>query len=133
MGSWFRTGDVGMILNDGGLRILDRLKDVIKSGGEWIPTSVLEAIISNIPGVDLVAVIGRPHEKWGGERPIAVVKPKEGYSLMKEQIYEALNKEVDAGRIPKWWVSDDVIFVKEIPLTRTGKIDKKELKRNILG
>ncbi|WP_069807573.1 AMP-binding protein [Vulcanisaeta thermophila] len=132
VGSWFRTGDVGILLNDGGLRILDRLKDVIKSGGEWIPTSILESIISNIPGVDLVAVIGRPHERWG-ERPIAVIKLKEGYNLTKEQIYDALNKEVNAGRIPKWWVPDDVIFVKEIPLTSTGKIDKKELKKNILS
>ena len=104
---------------------------MIKSGGEWIPTSILEAIISEIPGVNLVAVIGRPHEKWG-ERPIAVIKPKEGYSLTKEQIYETLNREVSAGRIPKWWVLDDIIFVREIPLISTGKIDKKELKKNIL-
>nr|WP_252900449.1 hypothetical protein [Vulcanisaeta sp. JCM 14467] len=79
-----------------------------------------------------MAVIGRPHEKWG-ERPIAVIKPKEGYNLSKEQIYETLNREVSAGRIPKWWVPDDIIFVREIPLTSTGKIDKKELKKNILG
>jgi len=97
VGSWFRTGDVGMVTSDGGLRVLDRLKDVIKSGGEWIPTSVLESIISNIPGVELVAVIGKPHEKWG-ERPIAVVKPREGYNLTKEMIYDALNREVAAGK-----------------------------------
>lgn len=132
VGGWFRTGDVGIVLSDGGLRVLDRLKDVIKSGGEWIPTSILEAIISNIPGVDLVAVIGKPHEKWG-ERPVAVVKLREGYNITKVQIYEALNKEVNSGRIPKWWLPDDIIFVKEIPLTSTGKIDKKELRRNIFG
>ena len=131
VGSWFRTGDVGMVTSDGGLRVLDRLKDVIKSGGEWIPTSILESIISNIPGVELVAVIGKPHEKWG-ERPIAVVKPREGYNLTKEMIYDALNREVASGRIPKWWIPDDIVFTSNIPLTSTGKIDKKELRR-ILG
>ncbi|BDR91705.1 AMP-binding protein [Vulcanisaeta souniana] len=132
VGSWFRTGDVGVLLSDGGLRVLDRIKDVIKSGGEWIPTSILEAIISNIPGIDMVAVIGKPSERWG-ERPIAVIKLREGYVLTKEQIYEVLNREVDSGRIPKWWMPDDIIFVNEIPLTSTGKIDKKELKKNVLG
>jgi acyl-CoA synthetase (AMP-forming)/AMP-acid ligase II len=131
VGSWFRTGDVGMVTSDGGLRVLDRLKDVIKSGGEWIPTSILESIISNIPGVELVAVIGKPHEKWG-ERPIAVVKPREGYNLTKEMIYDALNREVAAGRIPKWWIPDDIVFTSNIPLTSTGKIDKKELRRTLV-
>lgn len=132
VGSWFRTGDIGMVISDGGLRVLDRLKDVIKSGGEWIPTAILESIISNIPGVDLVAVVGKPHEKWG-ERPIAVVKLKEGFNLTKEDIYNALNKEVEAGKIPKWWIPDDIVFVKEIPMTSTGKIDKKAIKSQIIG
>lgn len=124
---WFRTGDIGMLLPGGALRITDRLKDVIKSGGEWIPTSILEAIISNIPGVELVAVLGKAHERWG-ERPVAVIKPKEGYSITKEVIYEELSKEVSTGRIPKWWLPDDIIFVNEMPLTSTGKIDKKLLR-----
>ena len=73
---WFRTGDVGYIAEDGGLVVLDRVKDVIKSGGKWIPSSILEAAISELPWVSLVAVIGVKNERWG-ERPIAVIKALE--------------------------------------------------------
>ncbi|MFP3230484.1 MAG: AMP-binding protein [Caldisphaera sp.] len=124
---WFRTGDIGYIADDGGLVILDRMKDVIKSGGEWIPSSVLETIISELPFVSLVAVISKKDEKWG-ERPIAIVKLSKETQDAKEKILSHLNKYVNDGKISKFWVPDDIIFVNEIPLTGTGKIDKKALK-----
>ncbi|MEM0121641.1 MAG: AMP-binding protein, partial [Thermoprotei archaeon] len=123
---WFRTGDLAKPSMDGGIQVLDRLGDVIKSGGEWIPPSVLESIISQVEGVASVAVIARRDPKWG-ERPIAVVKSKGGEAV-RRTIVERLNREVEAGRILKWWVPDDIIFVDDIPLTSVGKIDKRALR-----
>ena len=122
---WFRTGDIARLEEDHGIQILDRLKDVIKSGGEWIPTSTVESIISEVEGVDTVAVIGKQNPKWG-ERPIAVVKAHGNNTA--ERIKQHLDEQVQKGRIAKWWVPDEIIFVDEIPLTSVGKIDKKTLK-----
>ena len=126
---WFHTGDAAVWLPDNYVKIADRLKDVIKSGGEWIPSLRLEDLISTHPGVNLVAVVGIPHEKWG-ERPVAIVVPKPGYEgrLTEDDIKSYLMQFVDKGEIPKWWIPDRVIFVKELPLTSTGKIDKKVLR-----
>ncbi len=127
---WFHTGDVAVWLPDGYVIIVDRLKDVIKSGGEWISSVKLESIISTHPAVGEVAVIGAPHPKWGGERPIAIVVPKLGQRITEEDIRNYLMQFVErGGEIPKWWIPDKVIIVEaELPKTSTGKIDKKILR-----
>lgn len=125
---WFYTGDIGYKTEDGGLVILDRVKDAIKSGGEWIPSSVLESIISEVPGVEMVAVIGVEDEKWG-ERPIAIIKG----TARPEEVREHLMKAVEEGRIAKWWVPDKLYYVEDMPLTSTGKIDKKILRSKFTG
>jgi len=131
---WFRTGDVGYIAEDGGLVVLDRVKDVIKSGGEWIPSSILEAAISELPWVSLVAVIGVKNERWG-ERPIAVIKPSRPISPQeaKQEVIGHLMELVRQGKISKFWVPDDVVVVNDMPLTGTGKVDKKVLRSTITG
>src|SRR5579875_322075 len=125
---WFKTGDFAKISEDGGIQVLDRVKDVIKSGGEWIPSSVLESIISEVEGVASVAVIGREDQKWG-ERPLAIVKPKGEKSdafidLIKSKHQDAASK----GKVLQWWIPDQFIIAEDIPLTSVGKIDKKVLK-----
>jgi len=126
-GGWFHTGDLAVWYPDGRVRIVDRAKDVIKSGGEWISSLQLEDLILTHPAVAQAAVIGVPHEVWG-ERPVAVVMLKPGVSAKEEDIIRHLEKFVEAGKIPKWWLPDKVIFVQEMPLTVTGKVDKKVLK-----
>jgi fatty-acyl-CoA synthase len=125
---WFHTEDVAVWLPDGYIIIVDRLKDVIKSGGEWISSVKLESIISTHPGVGEVAVVGVPHPKWG-ERPIAIVVPKPGQRVTEEEIRNHLIQYVEKGEIPKWWIPDKIIITqKELPKTSTGKIDKKILR-----
>ena len=125
---WFHTEDVAVWLPDGYIIIVDRLKDVIKSGGEWISSVKLESIISTHPGVGEVAVVGVPHPKWG-ERPIAIVVPRPGQRVTEEEIRNHLMQYVEKGEIPKWWIPDKIIITqKELPKTSTGKIDKKILR-----
>ncbi len=123
MDGWFRTGDLGEPVEDGGFKILDRIKDAIKSGGEWIPSSMLESIIREAPGVKLVAVIAMPHEKWG-ERPVAFVVG----DTSEDEVMKHLDKAVQDGRIAKWWKPDKIIIVNELPMTSTGKINKRALR-----
>ncbi|QGA69094.1 AMP-binding protein [Sulfolobus sp. E11-6] len=125
---WFRTGDVAMITESNELRILDREKDLIKSGGEWIIPSIIESLISEVSGVDMVAVIGRKNEKWG-ERPVAIVKGK-GQNL-REDIINHLKDSVDKGLLPKWWIPDEIIVMEDLPLTSTGKVNKRVLRDRI--
>ncbi len=125
-GGWLHTGDLAVVDGKGFIHIVDREKDAIKSGGEFIPSLVLENIISEIPDVGEVAIVGKPDQKWG-ERPVAFIVPKK--NIKKEQIMENLQKFVDAGRIQKWWIPDDIIFIDNMPKTSTNKIDKKELKK----
>lgn len=127
---WFITGDIGVEMPDGGIKILDRFKDAIKSGGEWIPTSILESVISEVQWVEFVAVIGRKDEKWD-ERPVAVIKPFDAQKASREEVLEHLKKAAEEGRIAKWWIPDDIVFVNEMPLTSTGKISKLELKNRL--
>ncbi|MGC9153737.1 MAG: long-chain-fatty-acid--CoA ligase [Vulcanisaeta sp.] len=130
---WFHTDDIAVWDAEGYVWIMDRAKDVIKSGGEWISSTRLEDIISTHPGVYEVAVIGIPHPKWG-ERPVAVVVPKPGYEgrLTEDEIKNYLMQFVERGSIPKWWVPDRVVIMNaELPKTSTGKIDKKVLKERI--
>ena len=131
---WFRTGDVGYIAEDGGLVVLDRAKDIIKSGGEWIPSSVLEAAISELPWVSLVAVIGVKSERWG-ERPIAVIKPSSPISPQeaRQEVIGHLTELVRQGKISKFWVPYDVVIVNDMPLTGTGKVNKRVLRLTIAG
>ncbi|MEM0447170.1 MAG: long-chain fatty acid--CoA ligase, partial [Thermoplasmata archaeon] len=122
-GGWLHTGDLAVVDNLGYLHIVDREKDAVKSGGEFIPSLLLENIISELPEIGEVAVVGKPHEKWG-ERPVAIVTLKS--KIDKEKIINHLTKYVETGRIQKWWIPDDIIFIESMPKTSTNKIDKKE-------
>jgi fatty-acyl-CoA synthase len=125
---WMHTGDLAFVDPEGYLHIVDREKDAVKSGGEFIPSMLIENVISEIPQVAEVAIIGKPDLKWG-ERPVAFITLKENTD--KKSIYGYLEKYVSTGRIQKWWIPDDIIFIKEMPKTSTNKIDKKELKKLI--
>jgi acyl-CoA synthetase (AMP-forming)/AMP-acid ligase II len=123
---WFRTGDVATIDPDGYVGIVDRTKDVIKSGGEWISTVELEGAIMAHPKVLEAAVVGLYHSKWQ-ERPVAYVVPTPEYKgqLTADEIREFL-----AERVASWWLPDEVRFIDEIPKTSTLKFDKKALRNN---
>jgi len=124
---WFRTGDVVTIDPEGYIQIVDRTKDLVKSGGEWISTVDLENAIMAHPKVLEAAVIAVPHPKWQ-ERPLACVVPKEEFKdkLTKEEILESLR-----GKFAKWWLPDDVIFLEGLPKTSVGKFDKKLLREKL--
>ncbi len=124
-GGWLHTGDLGVIDEYGYLHIVDREKDAVKSGGEFIPTIIIEDVISRHPNVGEVAVIGVPNEKWG-ERPIALIVKKG--ELTEKDVLDHLQKFIGIDRIQKWWIPDRVIFVDSMPKTSTGKVDKKELR-----
>ena len=119
---WLRTGDVAVMTPEGFVRIVDRTKDVVKSGGEWISSVDLENEIMAHPKVAEAAVIGVPHPKWS-ERPMACVVAVEGEDPTKEEILEFLD-----GRVAKWWLPDDVVFIDEVPKTSVGKFSKKDLR-----
>jgi fatty-acyl-CoA synthase len=118
---WFDTGDIATLDQFGFMRITDRKKDVIKSGGEWISSIDLENVAMACPGVKIAAVVGVPHPKWE-ERPVLIIEPHEGANLCNEEVLDYL-----APRIVKWWTPDAVVF-DTVPLTATGKIDKKVLR-----
>jgi len=120
---WFATGDVANICPDGTLQITDRAKDVIKSGGEWISSIDLENVAAGHPKVQQAAVIGVPHAKWD-ERPLLIVVPRPGETPTRDELLKWIG-----GRVAKWWIPDDVVFVEKIPLTATGKISKVELRQ----
>ena len=124
---WFDTGDVAHIDPAGYMQITDRAKDVIKSGGEWISTIDLENLAVGHPDVAEAAVIGVPHSKWD-ERPLLVIVRKAGREPSGEDIIGFMN-----GKIAKWWMPDDVVFVDEIPHTATGKIQKTTLRDQFKG
>ena len=123
VGGWLRSGDLGVIDPSGGLRLMDRTKDVIKSGGEWISSVAVENHVTSHPGVALCAVVGRPDEKWV-ERPVAWVVPSDPSSPPSADELRALVAE----RFERWWVPDDFRFVAELPRTGVGKIDKRALR-----
>ncbi|MBN8920776.1 MAG: long-chain fatty acid--CoA ligase, partial [Rhizobiales bacterium] len=106
----------------GAMQITDRSKDVIKSGGEWISSIELENLAIGHPKVAEAAVIGVRHPKWD-ERPLLVVVPKKGQTATRDEILGFMQ-----GRVAKWWLPDDVVFVDEIPHTATGKIQKMTLR-----
>jgi fatty-acyl-CoA synthase len=120
---WLRTGDVATISPDGYVRLVDRTKDLVKSGGEWISSVELENAIMASPKVAEAAVIGIPDEKWS-ERPLACVVLKEGaQELTLEELREFLS-----GRVPKWWIPNDLEIIEEVPKTSVGKFSKKTLR-----
>jgi fatty-acyl-CoA synthase len=121
-GSWFPTGDVATIDPDAYMQITDRSKDVIKSGGEWISSIELENIAMAHPAVHEAAAIACRHPKWD-ERPLLVVVKKPGAELTREEMLQFFD-----GKIAKWQVPDDVVFVPEIPHTATGKMQKLKLR-----
>ncbi len=124
---WLKTGDVASVDAEGYLRIVDRTKDVVKSGGEWISTVELENEIMGHPDVAEAAVIGVPHPKWG-ERPLACVVAKPGKDVTKEDLLGFLE-----GKVAKWWLPDDVVFIEEVPKTSVGKFSKKDLRARFEG
>jgi fatty-acyl-CoA synthase len=119
---WFPTGDVATIDADGYLQITDRSKDVIKSGGEWISSIEIENIAMSHPAVALAACIGIPHPKWD-ERPLLIVVLKPGQVVARDALLAHY-----AGRVASWQVPDDVVFVEQLPLGATGKVQKNVLR-----
>ena len=119
---WLPTGDVGTIDQDGYLQITDRSKDVIKSGGEWISSIELENIAVGHPSVAEAAVIGIRHPKWD-ERPLLIVVKRSDADLSKDEMLKFYE-----GKVAKWWLPDDVVFVDELPHTATGKLSKLTLR-----
>ena len=120
---WFSTGDVATISPLGYLQITDRTKDVIKSGGEWISSIELENRAAAHPAVAQAAAIAIAHPKWQ-ERPLLVVVLKPGAAATREEILEFF-----AGKVAKWWIPNDVVFVDKLPPTATGKISKLQLRQ----
>lgn len=122
---WFRTGDVVTIDPEGYIQIVDRTKDLVRSGGEWISTVDLEGLIMGHPKVLEAAVIAVAHPKWS-ERPLALVVPKVEWQgrLTKQEILDYLEPKT-----AKWWLPDDVIFIEAVPKTSVGKFDKKVLRQ----
>ena len=123
---WFRTGDVAKISPDGYIQIVDRTKDVIKSGGEWISSVELENAIMSHPKIMEAAVIGLAHSKWD-ERPVAyaVARPEFKGQVTQEEVIAFLQDKV-----AKWWLPDEIRFIDEVPKTSVGKFDKKVLRAN---
>jgi 3-(methylthio)propionyl---CoA ligase len=122
LGGWFPTGDVASIDADGFVAITDRSKDVIKSGGEWISSIDIENVAMSHPAVAMAACIAVPHPKWD-ERPLLVVVKKPGTEVSREAVLAHFE-----GKVAKWQVPDDVVFVDAIPLGATGKMQKNKLR-----
>jgi 3-(methylthio)propionyl---CoA ligase len=122
---WLATGDLARIDAEGHLIITGRAKDLIKSGGEWINPAQIEALVSGVPDVALAAVIGRPDVKWG-ERPVLVVELRSSAAVDDERLLAPLR-----GKVPTWWIPDEVVRVPRMPLSPTGKIDKRGLRTSI--
>lgn len=124
---WFPTGDVATIDPDGFLQITDRSKDVIKSGGEWISSIDIENVAIAHPAVAEAACIACPHPKWT-ERPLLVVVRRDGMEVSREALLAFYE-----GKVAKWWIPDDVVFVESLPHTATGKLQKLKLRETFRG
>jgi fatty-acyl-CoA synthase len=124
---YFDTGDIATIDPDGYMQIMDRAKDVIKSGGEWISSIEIEAATMAHPDVAEAAVIGLPHPKWQ-ERPLLVVVKKEGREVTGDGILAFVQ-----GKVPRWGLPDEVAFVDQLPHTATGKLLKTRLRELFAG
>ena len=131
-GGWLHTGDIASIDRRGVVEIRDRIKDVIKTGGEWISSLELESLISQHAAVLAVAVVGVPDEHWG-ERPLALVVGAPGSGLGQRCIETHLQQFVDCGHINKWAIPRQIHFVSDIPRTSVGKTDKKRIRAMLLA
>jgi fatty-acyl-CoA synthase len=119
---WLRTGDVASVDGRGRIRLVDRTKDLIKSGGEWISSVELENELMAHPKIAEAAVIGVAHPRWS-ERPLACVVPVAGQEITKQEVLDHL-----ADKVAKWQLPDDVVFIDEVPKTSVGKFSKKTLR-----
>jgi fatty-acyl-CoA synthase len=124
---WLRTGDVGRFYPDGTLEIVDRLKDLVKSGGEWISSVELERALASHPAVRESAVVAIPDERWG-ERPAALVVLTAGCSATAQELQEFLT-----AKVASWQVPDVIEFVDDLPKTGVGKIDKRRLRDEVIA
>jgi len=120
---WLDTGDIAKVYRDGTIEIVDRAKDVIKSGGEWISSLEIEAAALTHPAIASAAAIAAYHEKWQ-ERPLLLCKRRAPASISADELLEHLR-----ARLPRWWLPDEILFIEDMPMTGTGKIDKTSLKR----
>ena len=128
---WLHTGDVASIDSRGVLQIKDRMKDVIKTGGEWVSSLELESLISQHEGVADVAVVGVPDERWG-ERPYALVVTVADVAIDASRILEHLQRYVQLGQINKWAIPEQIVLVESIPRTSVGKSDKKRIRETYI-
>jgi fatty-acyl-CoA synthase len=128
-GGYMHTGDVGYVDETGSLQITDRMKDIIKSGGEWISSLELEDIVSRCAGVSEVAAIGIEDERWG-ERPMLLItrSPEVTDMIDEEDILKVIRQRVDIGELSKWATPERIEFVSELPRTSVGKLDKKAMR-----
>jgi fatty-acyl-CoA synthase len=128
---WLHSGDVGYIDSEGYLQITDRIKDVIKTGGEWVSSLDLENLISQHEAVLESAAIGVPDEKWG-ERPLMIItlKPEYRNKVSADELKQFMKKFAEIGKLPKYGVPDRYVFVDAIPKTSVGKLDKKVLRNS---
>lgn len=127
-GGWLHTGDMAVINEEGYITLVDRRRDAIKSGGEWIPSVILEDLLVRHPAISEAAVIGADDRKWG-ERPIAVVSLRDGQETTEASLLKHVEKYVDEGKIARFWVPERfVICAEALPRTSTGKLDKKTLR-----
>ncbi|MGA3117401.1 MAG: fatty acid--CoA ligase [Syntrophobacteraceae bacterium] len=131
-GGYLHTSDVGWIDEEGYLQVTDRIKDVIKTGGEWISSLLIEDILTRHEAVSEAAVIGAPDDRWG-ERPYAIVTIKEEHKgkVSEDDLKGIFQDFVSRGAISKWGVPDRVVIVESIPKTSVGKMDKKEIRKTI--
>jgi 3-(methylthio)propionyl---CoA ligase len=123
---WFNTGDLAVMDENNTIRLTDRAKDVIKSGGEWISSIDIENIVMGCPGVSEAAIVGVPHPKWE-ERPLLIVVPKPDATPSVAAIKAFLDD-----RIAKWWMPDDIVFMEALTYGATGKIQKMELRKRFV-
>jgi fatty-acyl-CoA synthase len=131
-GGWLHTGDVGTIDAEGYLRITDRIKDVVKTGGEWVSSLEVEDIILRMPQLSEAAVVGLPDERWG-ERPVALVVQRPGAEgIDEERVRGHVRQFAESGAISRYAVPDRVYFVDAIPKTSVGKLDKKAIRASLL-
>ena len=128
---WLHTGDVATVDAFGFIDIRDRIKDVIKTGGEWLSSLELEDLVSRHPAVREVAVVGIPDPQWG-ERPFALLVLREGQSLDAKGLKEHLKPFVEQGHINKWAIPSQIALVTDIPKTSVGKLDKKRIRLDIV-
>lgn len=131
-GGWLHTGDIGVITEDGYLKITDRIKDVVKTGGEWVSSLDLEGLVLQHSSVAECAVIGIPDDKWG-ERPLALVVKKPGAEVTEEEIRELVASYAEKGIISRYGIPDNIKFVESLPRTSVGKLDKKVMRAEYIG